>query len=171
METLMLSVGYEPLQVVSWKRAITLMTLGKVEVVEEYDSEVRSTHIVFKMPAVVRLLKSFRRHKKKVKFSRINVYARDRYKCQYCGIKLETKDLTFDHVLPRCQGGQTVWDNIVTACVPCNSKKAGRTPRQANMHLRKVPVRPAWVPVLTFEVAQNAPEAWRDYLYWTGLIE
>ncbi len=167
-QTLLLSQGYEPIKVVSWQRAITLLTLGKVEVLETYDREIRSTTIVLKMPAVVRLLNAFRRRKRPVKFSRINIYGRDKFRCQYCGLKISMANGTFDHVVPRAQGGRTSWTNIVTSCGPCNSQKGGRTPQQANMRLRMKPFRPTWVPVMALQVsATSAPDAWRDYLYWT----
>lgn len=168
-QTLLLTAGYQPLKVVSWQRAITLLTLGKVEVLEEYDREVRSTTVVFKMPAVVRLLRVFRRPRKPVKFSRVNIYARDRFRCQYCRVKLPMSKLTYDHVVPRAQGGKTVWENIVTACAPCNARKGNRTPAQANLKLAKPPVRPTWVPVASFTINQHsAPDAWTEYLYWAG---
>lgn len=105
--TLVLSQGYEPVKIVSWQRAITLLFLGKVEVIEEYDRNIKSTSMVIKIPAVVRLLGAFRRHKKPVKFSRVNIYARDHYKCQYCGKKASLTELTYDHVVPRSRGGLT----------------------------------------------------------------
>jgi len=166
--TLVLSQGYEPLKVISWKRAITLLTLGKIEVIEEYDHDIRSTSIVFKCPAVVRLLSAFKRHKKPVKFSRVNIFGRDHYKCQYCGKKGRLDDLTYDHVTPKSQGGKTVWNNIVTACYDCNSKKRNRTPQQAGMKLRMKPIQPRWVPAMTLRINQeHAPSAWATYLYWT----
>ena len=79
--TLLLSQGFEPIKVISWQRAITLLTLGKVEVIEEYDAELKAVSLVIKAPAVVRLLRAFRRHAKPVKFSRVNIYARDGYRC------------------------------------------------------------------------------------------
>jgi 5-methylcytosine-specific restriction endonuclease McrA len=168
-QTLVLTSGYEPIKVVSWQRAITLLTLGKVEVIEEYDRDIRSPTLVFKMPAVVRLLRAFRRSKGKVKFSRVNIYARDKYRCQYCAQKLPIAELTYDHVLPRSLGGKTTWQNIVAACAPCNARKSDRTPQQAGMRLITKPVRPKWVPVMTLRLSKNtAPEAWRDYLYWTA---
>lgn len=170
--TLVLSQGYEPLKVIPWERAITLLTLGKIEVIEEYDHDIRSTSIVFKCPAVVRLLSAFRRHKKRVKFSRVNIFARDKYKCQYCGAKEKLDDLTYDHVLPRSRGGKTTWKNIVTACYTCNSKKRDRTPQEAGMSLRSKPVQPNWVPSMTIRISKKAaPDMWRDYLYWTGSLD
>ncbi len=171
-QTLMLSQGYEPIKVVSWQRAITLLSLGKVEVIEEYDREIRSTFLVLKVPAVVRLLGAFKRRKKLVKFSRINIYGRDGFRCQYCNKKITMGTGTYDHVVPKTQGGRTTWTNIVTSCEPCNSKKGGRTPSEAKMRLRKRPVHPKWVPVMAIKVSTtSAPDAWRDYLYWTSEID
>src|SRR5262249_31921020 len=111
--TLVLSQGYEPIKVIPWQRAITLLFLGKVEVLEEYGDNIHSVSLIIKVPAVVRLLRAFRRHAKPVKFSRVNIYARDCYKCQYCGKKASMHELTYDHVVPRSQGGRTEWTNIV----------------------------------------------------------
>jgi 5-methylcytosine-specific restriction endonuclease McrA len=170
--TLVLSQAYEPVKIVSWQRAITLLFLGKAEVIEEYDRDIKTTSIVIKIPAVVRLLNAFRRHKKAVKFSRINIYGRDKYSCQYCGAKKSINELTYDHVVPRAQGGKTVWSNIVTCCEACNRHKANRTPDQAGMRLLKVPVQPTAMPVLVVAVSrESVPDAWRDYLYWTGELE
>lgn len=170
--TLLLSQSYEPITVISWQRAFTLLTLGKVEVVEEYERDVRTVSLVFKMPAVVRLLRAFRRVRRPVKFNRVNLYARDRYRCQYCGERAPLRELTFDHVVPRSQGGVTSWTNIVTACAACNRRKANRTPEQARMTLRKPPVRPLWAPSVVITISRSSvPDAWRDYLYWTGELE
>ncbi|HPH65607.1 MAG TPA: HNH endonuclease [Kofleriaceae bacterium] len=170
--TLLLSQGYEPIKVISWQRAIALLTLGKVEVIEEYDAELRAVSLVIKVPAVVRLLRAFRRHKKPVKFSRVNIAARDRYRCQYCDRKCALSEITYDHVLPRSRGGVTSWENIVSACVACNSRKANRTPTEAGMALRTAPVRPQWMGAVTITVStRSVPDAWRDYLYWTGELQ
>lgn len=170
--TLLLSQGFEPIKVISWQRAITLLTLGKVEVIEEYDAEIKTVSIVVKAPAVVRLLRAFRRHAKPVKFSRVNIYARDGYRCQYCGARCTLAELTYDHVIPRARGGRTTWENIVTCCYPCNGAKGSRTPTEAGLKLRAVPGRPTWVPAVTIRVStRSVPEAWRDYLYWTGSID
>ena len=167
--TLLLSQGYEPIKIISWQRAMTLLTLDKVEVVEQYDTEIRAVSMIVKVPAVIRLRKAFRRHAKPVKFSRVNIYARDNYKCQYCARKASISDLTYDHVVPRSQGGLTEWTNIVTACQDCNLRKGARTPEQAGMRLLSRPVQPKWVPAVTITVSsRSVPEAWRDYLYWTG---
>ncbi|WP_428261700.1 HNH endonuclease [Haliangium sp.] len=170
--TLLLSQSYEPVKVISWRRAFTLLTLGKVEVLEEYNDNIRTMTMVFKVPAVVRLLRAFRRHNKPVKFSRVNIYARDKYRCQYCGDKAPIADLTYDHVVPRAQGGKTTWENIVTCCYECNREKGSRTPVQAGMRLRAKPVQPTWVPAMTIRISTTSmPDAWRDYLWWTGALD
>ncbi len=170
--TLLLAQTYEPIKVISWQRAFTLQALEKIEVIEEYDADVRSAKLCFKVPAVVRLIRGFRRHRKPVKFSRVNIYARDKYRCQYCGEKAKFADLTYDHVVPRSAGGRTTWTNIVTACYTCNFKKANRTPTQATMTLLSKPVQPIWVPAVSIRVSlTSVPDAWRDYLYWTGALD
>jgi 5-methylcytosine-specific restriction endonuclease McrA len=166
--TLLLNQGYEPVGTISWQRAICLLTLGKVEVVEEYDRDVRSVYLVIKMPAVVRLISRLRRRKQRVKFSRQNVLARDRWRCQYCGQKKKTAELTYDHVIPRSRGGKTCWENIVTACQDCNARKGDRTPEQAGMKLRSRPERPTWVPVFTIQLTGSVPDQWASYIYWSS---
>lgn len=170
--TLLLTQGYEPLQIISWQRAITLLALDKVEVVHEYDTEVRAPSLIVRVPSIVRLRKAFRRFAKPVKFSRVNIYARDGYRCQYCGKKCTTDELTYDHVIPRSKGGRTSWENIVSACYACNRRKANRTPAEAGMKLLAMPVRPTWMPSVQIRVsARSVPDAWRDYVYWTGEID
>ncbi|KAB2910523.1 MAG: HNH endonuclease, partial [Kofleriaceae bacterium] len=89
-----------------------------------------------------------------------------------CGVRCGISELTYDHVIPRAKGGKTTWENIVTCCYPCNGKKGNRTPSEAKMALRTQPVRPHWVPAVTIRVStRSVPDAWRDYLYWTGEIE
>ena len=170
--TLLLAATYEPIDIISWQHAIRLLMLDKAELVEEYDNDIRSAYMVIKMPAVIRLVNMFRRHKKKVKFSRIAIYARDNFKCQYCGSKEEMKDLTFDHVVPRSRGGKTNWLNIVTCCTTCNTKKGSRTPGEASMYLKKQPTEPTWVPAINIKLSQRStPEQWMDYLYWHSSLE
>ena len=166
-QVLLLNLSYEPLKVINWKKAITLLCLGKVEVIEEYGRDIRSVSMTIRLPSVVRLLRMVKRPKRPVRFSRQNIYARDRYRCQYCGSRFPTEELTYDHVLPRSRGGKTEWENIVTCCVACNRKKGGRTPGEARMHLIRKPVRPTWVPALRITIGiKEVPNTWRDYLYW-----
>ena len=173
-QTLLLNATYEPLKVVDWRKAITMRCQGKVEVVSEYDREVRSVSVTFKLPSVIRLLRyiTIKRRIDYVPFSRANIYARDGHRCQYCGVEHPVGDLTFDHVLPVSQGGKKNWENIVTSCIDCNRRKGGRTPAQAGMRVIRQPSRPSRSPVvrLTFGF-RNAPESWRDYLYWNVELE
>ena len=167
--TLLLNATYEPLRVLNWKRAITLLWQGKVEVLEVYDQEIRGVSISIKLPSVLRLLRVVRikNWHRVVKFSRANIFLRDRNSCQYCKKRFRTEDLTFDHIVPIARGGKKNWENIVTACIKCNNKKSGRTPEEARMKLIKKPKKPNWQPSLTLTIGiRNAPESWRDYLYW-----
>lgn len=179
METLVLDVGYQPVSRVSWQRALTLLFSGKVEVVEEYeDRTVRSVTFEIRMPSVVRFLRMLARARPRVRLSRENVYVRDRGRCQYCGRKLTRAEATWDHVVPRAQGGKTGWENVVVACVGCNQRKGGRTPPQAGLALRSAPVRPSKLPDvlrLTFRWDPGMPESWRTWLrdmtYWHGALD
>lgn len=164
--TLLLNASYEPLSVISWKRAMSLFFLEKVEVLEEYDDQaVHSVSQCFKVPAVVRLYKYVKRRYMGVKFSRQNIYARDGYQCQYCGSKPPLMDLSFDHVYPRSRGGKTCWENIVTCCVRCNRKKGGRTPEEAHMPLLKTPIKPRSAARVALQTQRHrTPHNWLGYL-------
>ena len=170
---LLLNITYEPLRIIDWKRAITMLCLGKVEVIEEYGRDIHSVSFTIRLPSVVRLLRMVKRPKTPVKFSRQNIYARDRYKCQYCGDRFSSEDLTYDHVIPKSRGGKTEWKNIVTCCIECNRKKGGRIPSEASMRLIRKPKRPTWVPAIRITIGfREIPQTWRDYLYWNvELIE
>lgn len=164
---LLLNATYEPLRVISWKRAITLLTLDKVEVLETYDCVVRSVTLAIRLPAVVRLIHLVRFRKHTIRFSRENIYIRDKYQCQYCASSMNASDLTYDHVIPKSMGGKTAWENIVTCCLPCNKKKGGRTPGQARMSLIRKAKRPSWHPMLMItRRIGNTPESWRAYLFY-----
>lgn len=163
--TLLLDSGYQPLDVIDWKKAITLMFLGKAEIVEVYEEEIKSSYLVLKKPAVVRLLNNFRRGKRKVKFSRLNVFIRDNFTCQYCGKRDTAGNLTMDHVLPRCRGGKTNWLNIATSCEECNIKKMNRTPEEAGVRLLNEPKQPNWLPLVALKICRHpVPENWQFYI-------
>lgn len=168
--TLLLNSTYEPMKVISWKKAISLWWNSKVEIVEEYsDYDLKSVSFTMKCPAVVRLLSYVKGSKTCVKFSRLNVFSRDNFACQYCGVQPGTSRLTYDHVLPKSRGGKTTWENIVTACVPCNNKKDDRTPAEAKMRLRKSPVKPKERPYVSLTLnLPRTPKAWGDYLHWAS---
>lgn len=161
---LLLNASYEPLRVISWQRAVTMFFCGKIEVVEEYDFNIRSVSLVIKAPAVVRLLQYIKVGKKTPPLCRTNILARDNFECQYCAVPLTSKEATLDHVVPRSQGGKTSWDNIVCCCGECNRRKGGRTPVQAQMNLRTKPVKPDWLPVLTVRLNGRIPRAWHNFL-------
>ncbi len=168
--TLVLNHSYEPLQVVGWQRAVTLLFQGKAEVIEEHDTEIHSISFSMKIPSVLRMLSMVRlKRRVPVKFTRANIFARDGCKCGYCGEKFPTEELTFDHVVPVAAGGKKTWENIITACVDCNSRKAGRTPQQAGMKLLKRPKQPVWAQCVTVTVGlRKTPDNWASYLYWTA---
>ena len=168
-QTLLLNATYEPLKVVHWQKAITLLCQGKVEVISEYDRDIRAVSISFKLPSVIRLVRYIRikRRFDTVPFSRANIYARDHHTCQYCGDTPVAEDLTFDHVVPIAQAGRKDWENIVTCCITCNRRKGGRTPAESGMRLIRMPRRPARTPAIRVTVGlRDAPDSWRDYLYW-----
>lgn len=168
MRTLMLLPWMAPHKVISWQRAIVLSFLGKVEVVAEYDELVRSPSVAVKAPAVVRMHRTqVPSRAVAIRFCRSNVFRRDGYRCQYCGVQLAASRLTFDHVLPRARGGRTEWENIVTCCRPCNDRKRDRTPEEASMKLVRRPARPAWLPPARIGIALDratAPEPWRAFV-------
>jgi 5-methylcytosine-specific restriction endonuclease McrA len=168
-QTLLLNATYEPLKVVHWQKAITLWCQGKVEIIASHDREIRAVSFSLKLPSVIRLLRYVRIKKRfdYVPFSRANIYARDGYTCQYCAHSHPTQELTFDHVVPVSQGGRKDWENIVTCCVSCNRRKGGRTPEEARMRLVRPPRRPDSAPAIRITIGlRNAPDSWRDYLYW-----
>lgn len=179
MQTLVLDQSYIPIGRIEWKRAITLLFQGKVEVLEEYeDKEIKSVTFSIKMPSVVRFLRAMRGRKRAIKFSRENVFARDKGRCQYCYSKLTRPEATYDHVIPRGQGGLTNWENVVICCVPCNQKKGNRTPEQAGMRLKIMPKKPDKLPEnmnLTMTWRKSDPPSWKEWLagysYWHGELE
>ena len=147
MQVLILSQSYSPHRVASWQDVITELYTDKVEILETYDEVIyRNGETVIRMPAVARLLRPVAHNKKGVKFSRVNIMVRDNFTCQFCGFKGGMRELNYDHVIPRIQGGKTVWENIVTSCYPCNSKKGARTPEQAKMRLSRKPFKPKTLP-------------------------
>lgn len=163
--TLLLNSTYEPLTVISWQRAVTLVYLEKVEVMRSYKSLRRSVSVSMRTPAVVKLHHYVRRRRIRVEFSRRNVFLRDNNECQYCHATFPVSELTTDHVIPKSKGGTTTWDNVVAACGPCNRKKGGRTPSQARMGLRRKPSRPSSLPALHVQLRNaSPPDAWREFL-------
>lgn len=163
--TLLLNSWGLPHAILSWYEAICLIYQEKAVVLEEYDETVSSPSITYFVPAVLQLKEPVKAFKKGVKFSRINVFTRDGFRCQYCGLRASMKELNYDHVLPRKQGGKTTWENIVTCCYPCNDRKGGRTPEQAGMKLLRRPAKPHVLPLHPVFIPSAAiPPAWEAYL-------
>ena len=192
---LVLNRSYLPIHVTSVRRAFSLLYQGLAKAVNEqyetfdFDSWAElaiRTHddtigIVgggIRVPRVI-LLQAFDKvPKRHVRFSRINIYARDRNTCQYCGQRNPRAELNLDHVVPRAHGGRSTWENVVCSCIGCNRKKGGRTPVQARMRLIRKPVRPRWSPVLTVVNGREGYPEWRPFLsivdasYWNAeLVE
>lgn len=138
---LVLNQSYEPLNVCRARRAISLIFSGKAEMLENGSGYIHTANTIFPIPSVIKLAYMVRRPRPQPKLTRVEIFNRDHNTCQYCGTT--SNQLTLDHVMPRRQGGRHTWENLVSACSPCNRKKAGRTPEQAHMKLYKTPVRPA----------------------------
>ncbi len=137
---------------------------------QEDDDWVRTVNSEIQVPRVIRLLEYDKLPKQTVKFNRRNIFARDNNQCQYCGKKFPTSELSLDHVLPRSQGGNSSWENIVCACVSCNVKKGGRTPKQAHMCLIRKPEKPKRSPMLNLKLTHRKYQSWRTFLesaYWS----
>jgi len=164
--TLLLNATFEPLAIVPWKKAVTLIFLQKVEILSEYDREIMSVSRSMKLPAVIRLLRFVRNHRNGLRFSRRNVLLRDDYTCQYCGKRFDPKYLTCDHIIPKSRGGATEWSNIVTSCIYCNLKKGDRLPEEGNMHPRKRPGKPDHFYILRLNMGVKVlPEPWKAYTF------
>ena len=122
------------------------------------------------VPRIIRLLGYDKLPRQEVKFNRRNIYARDSNRCQYCGKRHATTELSLDHVIPRSQGGRSSWENIVCCCIKCNVRKGGRTPEQAHMHLIAKPARPKRSPVINIRLADARYASWKQFLddaYWS----
>ncbi|MGB4224568.1 MAG: HNH endonuclease [Syntrophorhabdus sp.] len=164
--TLLLNTTFEPLSVLSWKKAVTLIFLGKVEVLKEYEREIKGVSRSIRQPAVIRLIRLVRNNHVSVKFSRRNIFLRDDFTCQYCGKRHDPKGLTCDHIIPKSRGGATEWTNIVTSCIRCNHKKGDKLPEEVDMLPRKRPSRPSGFYMLTLHLGvKSLPDYWRDYLF------
>jgi 5-methylcytosine-specific restriction endonuclease McrA len=131
---------------------------------------VHTVKIPIAVPRIIRLLGYDKLPRQDVKFNRRNIFARDSNRCQYCGKKFHTSELSLDHIIPRSQQGKTSWDNIVCCCIKCNVKKGGRTPEQARMKLLSKPVKPKRSPVINVRLTDQRYASWKQFLdeaYWT----
>ncbi len=161
---LVLNASYEPLNIVSVKRAIVLLLKEKAELVEAAQAKIRAERLHMDVPLVIRLVTFVPIPRRlPLPLSRRTVLARDLYTCQYCGTQPGRTELTIDHVVPRSRGGGTNWENVVAACGPCNRRKGNRTPEEAAMRLLTMPGRPRFVAVVMLGEA-SAHEVWNKYL-------
>jgi len=163
MRVLLLTPWYFPTKILRWQDAVKMVYEGTVDVVAEYDEEIRSPSVVWKVPAVVRLRRMAPRSKRGVRFSRPNVYQRDGYRCQYCGERKHASELSYDHVVPRAAGGRTNWLNIVTACRICNTRKGSRTCDEAGMWPLRAPAVPASLPLAPPSLGRDIPPEWEGF--------
>jgi 5-methylcytosine-specific restriction endonuclease McrA len=164
---LVLNASYEPLNVCSVRRAHVLVFKGKAEILEAHARELRSATDTFRWPHVIRLLHYVRVPRiVQRKISRRALFARDGWRCQYCG---SAGKLTLDHVVPRSRGGHSDWENVVTSCSPCNLRKGDRLPEEARMSLHSKPRTPAPALFVTLS-APTIPDRWQPYLASFGAV-
>ena len=187
---LVLNRLWQAIHVCSARRAFSLLCQGHAQVVHaedgsfsthDYDSwrslsqREPGSHMVqtvaykVRLPTVIVLMLFDRMPRKEVKFTRHNIFERDRNTCQYCGKTLDRRDLNLDHVFPRDRGGQMTWENIVCSCIPCNTRKGNRTPDQARMKLIRKPERPEWRPFAHLTFGAEHHDSWKhfvDFAYW-----
>jgi len=193
---LVLNKHYMPIRIVGARRAFSLLFRDLAEVVSfeqdgysnynfqswcdvsqfrrnfEPDGHdwVSTVNFYIAVPRIIRLLFYDRLPRNEVKFNRRNIFARDKNKCQYCGKRQRTSELSLDHVIPKSMGGKSVWENIVCACAKCNVKKGGRTPRQAGMTLIQKPVKPKHNPLVHIHLGHQRYRSWKQFLdhaYWS----
>jgi 5-methylcytosine-specific restriction endonuclease McrA len=166
-------LSWGPLSVWSWQDALVAVLQDRVNRIVDYEIEARSSSRSFRIPSVVALKRFHKR--RKVAFTRYHVFLRDRFSCQYCGKTMPAKDLTFDHVVPRCRGGVSSWSNVVTCCQKDNLAKGSRSLRESGMRLLCVPAEPT--PHQIDEAAKrysprnNLHRTWHDFLYWDADLD
>lgn len=164
-EVLVLNASFEPLNIVSVRRAVILLLKDKAEVVEAAGRRIHSANgLALIWPLVIRLVYFVKIPSRfPLPLNRRTVMARDQYTCQYCGTQPSKGGLTLDHIHPRARGGKNDWKNVVTACIPCNQKKGHRTPQEAGMRLFSLPDRPRYAALVLLGRAQG-PAVWRKYI-------
>ena len=166
-------LNYFPLSLWSWQDAVKAVFLNRVNVISEYDQVIRSPNWRINLPSVISL-KQYVYLSRKPAFTRFNVFLRDKFTCQYCNKVFTSKDLTFDHLLPRSRGGKTEWNNVVAACSNCNIKKGNKLLKDAGMEIVRKPEEPSNYELQ--KIGQAFPpshlhESWIDFLYWDSELE
>jgi 5-methylcytosine-specific restriction endonuclease McrA len=190
-QVLVLNRLWQAVNVCSARRALTLLFEGHAQVVfgdsdgafktfdfgqwrdfslnRPDDDAVGTISFRIRVPRVILLMVFDRLPKKEVKFTRHNIFERDKNTCQYCGKTLDRKDLNLDHVIPRDRNGPTTWENIVCSCIPCNTRKANRSPLEAGLRLVRKPKRPKWRPFVQVTFGAPMHDSWKHFLdiaYW-----
>jgi 5-methylcytosine-specific restriction endonuclease McrA len=190
-QVLVLNRLWQAINVCSVRRAFALLCAGHAQVVyndsannfqthdfeswrdfsdrEPHDDMVHTISFKIRVPRVIVLMLFDRMPRKEVKFTRHNIFERDKNTCQYCGEHLDRKELNLDHVIPRDKGGLTTWENIVCSCIPCNTRKGNRLPHEAGMRLIRKPERPKWRPFVHITFDKQLHESWRHFIdlaYW-----
>lgn len=163
-------LSYFPLSLWPWQDAVKAVFLDRVDILAEYDQVVRSQRMEIRVPSVV-VLREYVRPRKRAAFTRFNLFLRDQFMCQYCGSR---HDLTFDHVIPRAQGGVTSWENVVAACAPCNLRKGAQSLRASGMRLCRAPREPGSEELRNIGrlfPPNHLHESWVDYLYWDSELD
>ena len=160
---LVLNQNYQPLNVCNVRRAVVLLGRGKAEIIINGRGHIRTISLLVQVPSVIRLVYMVKRPLVRRRLSRRAIFYRDGFRCQYCG--KESKNMTLDHIMPRSRGGPHVWENVVSACIPCNHRKAGLTPKEANMRMLKKPTAPRPNPYYMFH-HRSILEEWRQFMPW-----
>ncbi len=159
---LVLNANYEPLNVCGFERAIGLMVTGKAHLVLDGRGIIKTPSTTYPIPSIIRLGHTVVRPRPRVALSRLEIFRRDEWRCQYCGTI--SRAMTIDHVLPKHLGGQHTWSNLVTACPACNHRKGGRTLRESGMTLQHLPKEPPCSATYLFSKYLDENNEWRNYL-------
>ena len=162
-KVLVLNQSYEPLMVIGAKRAICLLLTDRSECIQNYDDIIRAQSFTMNLPSVIRINRYVKFFRSNTILNRINILIRDDYTCQYCSKK--TNNMTIDHVIPKNKGGQDTWDNLVAACVKCNTKKSDLLLSKIEMYLLKKPKKPNYLFYFKQYITKDVEETWKNYLY------
>jgi len=185
---LVLNRLFQAIQVTSVRKAFCLLYKGHVRAVapdystydwedwvdippQSHEDSIITPTLRIRIPRVVLLVDFDRLPRHEVRFTRKNIFYRDRNRCQYCGHKFQTRDLNLDHVVPLSRGGKSTWENVVCCCIKCNSRKGGLLPEEAGMHLIRSAVKPRWHPLVKISFTTGQYEAWKNFLdiaYWNA---
>lgn len=158
MQVLVLNNTFQPLHITSIKKALKLILKKRAEVIEKSETIYHSALNSMDIPLVIRLFRYVYYQRKSVPYSRTNVLIRDRYTCQYCGVR--NREMSIDHIIPQSKGGQDTWENTVASCIKCNVQKSDKMLSQTNFKLKKKPTAPS--PFLFFKEMYQVPE-WQEY--------